>query len=236
MKKTILALITHILCFTAYADITWKTKEITKPADPADPPIIFEFEGINNTNAPIKITKLEKSCGCTEITATKTELKPNESTKIITTVNPFGIGGTQRKSASIHTNDGKITELTMVLNMPLLVTFNPEKLEWVNSLDAKSIEINVATNVTIKSTKSISPDMKVEKNGNKITAIPSKLGGNGIKIEFEYKGKTFFSYYPISVKSTETIQKQEQISEVVKEITDLNTKEKDIIRYLEQNN
>ena len=73
---------------------------------PQGPQLQYSFEFVNKGNAPLKIGKIQTSCGCTGATVgEKTEYQKNEEGELRVNFNTQGREGNQEKSILIFTND-----------------------------------------------------------------------------------------------------------------------------------
>jgi len=73
---------------------------------PQGPQLQYNFEFVNKGNAPLKIEKIQTSCGCTGATVgEKTEYGKNEIGEVKVTFNTQGRSGNQEKTLLVFTND-----------------------------------------------------------------------------------------------------------------------------------
>jgi hypothetical protein len=71
----------------------------------ADTKVSHRFKVTNTGKAPLNITRLNPSCGCTSTVLGKWTLTPDESTEIEVTFNPAGFRGISRKSIQVVSDD-----------------------------------------------------------------------------------------------------------------------------------
>jgi hypothetical protein len=71
----------------------------------ADAKVSHRFKVTNTGKAPLNITRLNPSCGCTSTVLGKWTLAPEESTEIEVTFNPAGFRGVSRKSIQVVSDD-----------------------------------------------------------------------------------------------------------------------------------
>ncbi len=104
---------------------------------PNDAPGEGEFTVYNRGTAPLVISKVSTSCGCTQGKAVDTTVPPGGQTAIKVTVDPFRIPQfTSRKTLTIMTNDPE----TPQLKVDVVARVNPE-LEWEPaSIDFGTVE------------------------------------------------------------------------------------------------
>jgi hypothetical protein len=72
---------------------------------PADTKVSHKFKVTNTGKAPLNITRLNPSCGCTSTVLGKWTLMPDESTEIEVNFNPAGFRGLSRKSIQVVSDD-----------------------------------------------------------------------------------------------------------------------------------
>jgi len=68
-------------------------------------PVTHAFKASNSGSAPLTITKVNPSCGCTSSVVGQRTLAPGESTLLEVTFNPAGYRGMARKSVQVLSND-----------------------------------------------------------------------------------------------------------------------------------
>ncbi|MBI1883725.1 MAG: DUF1573 domain-containing protein [Chlamydiae bacterium] len=108
--------------------------EETKPADAPIPKIYFPekehswgeviqgtqaaypFVFKNTGNAPLKIIKIQTSCGCTAAIAGKNELAPQESSEINVTFNSAGRQGEFSKAIQVYSNDPQSPKFELMIH------------------------------------------------------------------------------------------------------------------------
>ena len=72
---------------------------------PAEAKVFHRFKVTNTGKAPLNITALNPSCGCTSTVVGKWTLAPDESTEVEVTFNPAGFRGVSRKSIQVVSDD-----------------------------------------------------------------------------------------------------------------------------------
>lgn len=83
--------------------IKWKSTEIQLGEIPQNKPVTIEFEFTNTGEAPLLITNVQASCGCTSTDYIKTPILPGESTKIKAIFNAASKGAFH-KQVTVTTN------------------------------------------------------------------------------------------------------------------------------------
>ncbi|MDR0412635.1 MAG: DUF1573 domain-containing protein [Dysgonamonadaceae bacterium] len=96
----------------ATAEAQEKAKEVTVDKSTHDFGTIAEDAGnvsatfviTNNTDAPIVLTNVKATCGCTTPSWTKTPIEPGKTGEVVATYNPKGRPGPFNKTVTITTN------------------------------------------------------------------------------------------------------------------------------------
>lgn len=83
--------------------IKWKAEEMDLGEIQQNKPVSVDFEFKNTGNAPVLITNVQASCGCTTANYSKTPILPGESTKITATYNAAAKGNF-KKTVTVTTN------------------------------------------------------------------------------------------------------------------------------------
>jgi hypothetical protein len=73
------------------------------------------FQVRNTGGAPLNITKVQTSCGCTAAVLDHQYLKPGEETRLKVTFDPRGRHGAQTRTVWIHSNDPKAPQKQIVI-------------------------------------------------------------------------------------------------------------------------
>ncbi|MDR0572473.1 MAG: DUF1573 domain-containing protein [Tannerella sp.] len=93
---------------------------------------IFKFK--NTGNAPLSITRVQASCGCTKPEWTQTPVEPGQEGFIIITFNPKGRIGNFNKSATVYTNEDNGYKRHK-LSITGIVTEKPGDNPYINYAD-----------------------------------------------------------------------------------------------------
>jgi hypothetical protein len=94
---------THELNSVKKTGITWKATEISLGEIPQNKPVAIDFEFTNTGDAPVIITSVQASCGCTATDYVKTPIVPGEKTKIKAVFNAAAKGAF-KKTVTVITN------------------------------------------------------------------------------------------------------------------------------------
>jgi hypothetical protein len=86
--------------------------------------ITYVFEFTNKGNAPLVVTRVQASCGCTTPVWTKEPIEPGKKGTIAVTYNAAGRPGVFTKTINVYTNDSKET-ITLLIRGEVLSSTKP---------------------------------------------------------------------------------------------------------------
>ena len=92
---------------------------------PADAKVSHRFKVTNTGKAPLNITRLNPSCGCTSTVLGKWTLAPEESTEVEVTFNPAGFRGVSRKSLQVVSDDPANATATLTFQADVVLEIMP---------------------------------------------------------------------------------------------------------------
>lgn len=81
-----------------------------------DGPVSYEFEFVNDGDAPLVILSASASCGCTRPEFPLSPVQPGKKSKIKVTYNPAGRPGEFIKDVKIKCNDRKNRNVTLKIS------------------------------------------------------------------------------------------------------------------------
>ncbi len=92
--------------------------------------VTHNFDVINQGDAPLTITRIQPSCGCTAAVPAKATLLPNESVPITVTYDTTGFQGYEVKTVHVYTDDPRnySSVLTLQGNVKTDVEIDPPRL------------------------------------------------------------------------------------------------------------
>lgn len=127
------------------ASLSWSVDQLDLPAQVLDRSLSAEFPFTNKTDAPVTITEVTSSCGCTTAEVGERTLAPGKG-GIIKAV--FEIGdrvGPQEKKITVKTDDGKTQVLSIKTIIPELLTLKPRLVMWSRggATEAKTVEVAI---------------------------------------------------------------------------------------------
>src|SRR5688572_3234716 len=99
--------------------LTWDAMELSVAAQPGVTEAKFQFHVTNKSAAPVEVSQIEASCGCTvaEMPTTPWILAPQEKGSFTAVVDFQGKHGKLVKTVNVHSNGGSQT-LTMMIDIP----------------------------------------------------------------------------------------------------------------------
>jgi hypothetical protein len=111
MKKYSLLLVCLVFSFVAMAqkpqiNFEVKTHDFGK-INEKDGPVTYVFEFVNKGDAPLVVSRVQASCGCTTPTWTKEPVEPGKKGMITVTYNVTGRPGMFTKTITVYTNDSQ---------------------------------------------------------------------------------------------------------------------------------
>lgn len=196
------------------AGLTFERTSVVIAAELGAPSVEVEFPFTNPTNAPVEITTINSTCGCTVPSLEKLHYAPGEAGVLKAR---FDIGdrqGRQAKRITVHTSTG-IQRLDLVVELPTRVTLAPRLVLFRQSdTQPKSarLEFSADTPVTLLSLSEPDPafalDTQVIEPGRlftihaRLTQTPEADTRSIVVIHTrgasgrEYRDTLFFRYLP----------------------------------------
>jgi hypothetical protein len=158
----------------ARAALVWENPEVDLHPTLSDKTAVAHFKYKNTGDQPVKITKVQPSCGCTTAAPPKDAVAPGESGEIVATFNIGDRSGEQTKTIHVTTDDTKSegTVLKLKATIPRLLEFAPAFLYWRRGEERapKTIEVKIGDFPVKKlDVTSTDPAIKVES-----TAVPNE--------------------------------------------------------------
>jgi hypothetical protein len=106
MRIPALVLLAPVVCLAQAAPhISFDATHFDFGKIPGDVKVSHRFKVTNTGQAPLNITRLNPSCGCTSTVIGKWTLAPQESTEVEVSFNPAGFRGVSRKSIQVISDD-----------------------------------------------------------------------------------------------------------------------------------
>ncbi|MDD3321829.1 MAG: DUF1573 domain-containing protein [Paludibacter sp.] len=177
-----------------------------------DGKVTYVFDFINKGNAPLAISRVQASCGCTTPTWTKEPIEPGKKGSITVTYNPQGRPGMFTKTITVYSNatdeqivlviKGEVVPQQAVVKDAYPVTMNglslKSKVVQMNNINkggaqARFIEIKNATTSNMKLTFEGVPSY-LSVNASPETLAPNAEG----KITFTFDTKKCSSWGPVN--------------------------------------
>ena len=150
----VIAFLLVALATPVFGQLKWENPEQTLNAKPLDKFILAKFRFTNVGTAPVKITDVRTSCGCTTASLQKREYAPGESGEIDANFRFDGRVGHQEKWI-IVTTDWVLpqpTTLRFAVNIPDAITIQPEFVLWHvgDQLKPKTVRIAIPDDIPAK--------------------------------------------------------------------------------------
>lgn len=117
---------------SAKEPIAWETQRIEKTLPIGEPTIAAKFAFTNNTDAPISISEITTTCGCTAANHSNDAVAPGESGFVRMEFNAGQRRGLQRNSATVHFLPATIPSqrIEFVVAIPDVISARPALLRW----------------------------------------------------------------------------------------------------------
>jgi hypothetical protein len=138
----------------AFAQLSWDTRQLDFHPKPEESVVKGEFPFTNIGKAPITITDVKTSCGCTTAALTKKVYAPGEKGAIATTFTMGDRTGLQQKQVVVRTDypEEMFIQLTVRVFIPEFLKLEPQIIRWpLNSKnEVRTFKLNAGTEQTIK--------------------------------------------------------------------------------------
>lgn len=137
----------------ARAELAWKHQAVDLRADAKSTVLEARFPFTNTGNAPVDITRVESSCGCTVVTLEKRHYEPRESGEIVARYTVGTQVGLQKKTVEVGTNDGREPIiLTLNIQIPEVLRIQPAFVTWKHGETpaAKTITLEMLQDTPVK--------------------------------------------------------------------------------------
>jgi len=126
MRIAALFVLAPIVCLAQGAPhITFDAMHFDFGKIAADAKVSHRFKVTNTGKAPLNITRLNPSCGCTSTVLGKWTLAPEESTEVEVTFNPAGFRGVSRKSIQVVSDDPASPTTTLTFEADVVLEIMP---------------------------------------------------------------------------------------------------------------
>lgn len=121
-----------LLAATAQAGIEFESTRVTVPAKLEDEMVEFFFKFKITGENPVRITKMDVSCGCLEASLPKSEFLSGETGAVKIVMKIGSIEGESYKATTITTNDPahESIQLDAIVQVPRLYEVTPTMATW----------------------------------------------------------------------------------------------------------
>lgn len=109
-------------------------------------PVEFTFTLRNRGDAPLTISQVETSCGCTSTQIGGKSLAPGESTPLTVRFNPRGRRGRQEKQVVISSNDPRQPKLMLKLvgTVTADIDCQPQRVDFIDIKERDAVERTIS--------------------------------------------------------------------------------------------
>lgn len=145
MYRTLLIAIFLGLALPAWADLVFDQDPLELKPKPADEQVEASFTFTNKGKKPVTVTGLDSTCSCLEASLDKRTYGPGEKGSGKATFKVSSFVGRHEKTLHIYTDDPAEPDkvLTVILEVPEVVSIEPKLLEWVLGEEPKAKELTV---------------------------------------------------------------------------------------------
>jgi hypothetical protein len=143
----------------ASAALTWDTIAIDRVAELGASSQEFAFHFRNSGSAPVIITSVQTSCGCTSAALAKQEYGPGEGGELKVTYRFGGQVGSQEKTVSVTTKDSpdQPTVLVLRVKIPEIYSLSPRLLWWAVGEARVEKQAAISVNPALQTTVTLLP-------------------------------------------------------------------------------
>ncbi|MEO0454377.1 MAG: DUF1573 domain-containing protein [Verrucomicrobiota bacterium] len=134
----------------AFSSLKWAETSVTMHPDPYTEKVLAEFHYTNLTKSPIRIKKIETSCGCMTTSESAKIIQPGSKGVLPITVNLKGKYGVIKEVARVLYDDSKEADgLVITIINPKPMKVSPPFLYW-KSGDEKEKSISLTPHPHLK--------------------------------------------------------------------------------------
>ena len=127
------------------SDLTWDRTEARIELLPHETEVTAVYKVTNNSDVPLRINKLESSCGCTLSRIAKRILYPGDTAKVTGIFNKGKRQGKNRSTIKVFLvgRNNPAAVLDLVAQIPVLIEASPRILYWKSDSLQKEQEIEL---------------------------------------------------------------------------------------------
>lgn len=137
-------LLLMILSTVFAADLAFEHETISVTPKTGEDTVSARYAFTNTGTAPLTITALEASCGCTAVELEKRVYQPGEKGEITAVLDLDGLSGAQDKTVQVSHDHGAMILLHLKVSLPEAPTITPTFLTWKVG-DAATAQVAVIT-------------------------------------------------------------------------------------------
>jgi hypothetical protein len=141
----IFLILTFLLCNRGQAQLRWETRSLEFHPSPSDTKVVADFPFTNTGRHPVKIKRVQTSCGCTTATPEKEVYAPGEKGKITAIFEIGSRSGEQQKNVYVSTDAPKEPDvvLTFKATIAKVLDVDPIFLNWQRDEELRPKTVNV---------------------------------------------------------------------------------------------
>ncbi len=124
------ALLFLLITASFAADLAFDHETISITPKTGEDTVTARYTFTNTGTAPLTITALEASCGCTAVDLEKRIYQPGEKGEITAVLDLDGLSGAQDKTVQVIHDRGAMILLHLKVNLPEAPTITPTFLTW----------------------------------------------------------------------------------------------------------
>lgn len=147
MKALRLLALACLVNVLSASSLTWDRTEARLQLAPNESMAKARYEVTNRSDQPLRIDRVESSCGCTGSVIGRRILKANESTAITATFNKGKRTGTNHNKLSVYIEGQQepVATLHLIVDIPELITAKPQIVYWNSrtSQTARTVEVSL---------------------------------------------------------------------------------------------
>ena len=167
-----------------HAGLEFEAKELTLKPATGERKVNAQFKFKNTGDTPISILRVESGCGCTLPERPRDPVAPGAEGAVPVVYNGGDRQGRQQQAITVESSDGVTHELSLVVELPVRITFEP-RLMWFRKGSpaplAAKITYSDALPVELVDVVALTPAFEV--------AETPALDGNVLKLSIRYVGE-----------------------------------------------
>ena len=180
-------LLFFIFSFSLCADLSLSKSLISHQAKLGEKVFKKTFTVTNTSNASLRITKIEQSCSCTNVSIDKKTLSQGQSATVSFQIKYKKNRGLQKNTITFYTDQNKQHTLTVKVTIPEEIDVQPRFMFWSKKLynESRTAEINIHQDFNAKFIKA---ELVKNKNLGSFSLTSEKLSDKSLRIHVKPTG------------------------------------------------